>query len=573
MLGLVAFVTWRSTHAFMTTADWIAQTQLTIEAQERVKHLLTETESAQRGFMIEGSNRHLAAYAQANVALRQSLAVLTTMTTADPEQAPRIRLLGFLIKHLLVRQQAQIEARQNGDASVASVAVNDQELLSSIRKSYELLSAFEKETRDLVSQRSSFTRLIGQATTLVVVVGMVFTLLAVLVAGRLILRDISARRRAEEALADQHNLLSSILDTMPDHVFVKDVKGRYILDNRAHRQYLGIPESGGIEGKTVFDFFPRELAELYDADDQRVLETGKSLRNREERARPEGSVAWLATTKVPLRETDGRILGLVCVSSDITERKDGEEKLRRFAEQLERSNSELQNFASVASHDLQEPLRKIQAFGDRLKAKCSDGLGELGLDYLGRMQNAAQRMQILIQDLLKLSRVTSRAQPFERCDLAAIAQAVISDLEVAIEQSGGKIEVGKLPTIDADPLQMRQLFQNLISNGLKFRVPNTPPCVQISGAAIPADDGDDLCQLVFTDNGIGFEEKFAEQIFVVFQRLHGRTEFEGTGIGLAVCRKITDRHGGSIVAKSTEGHGAKFIVTLPVKQRANPLDE
>jgi light-regulated signal transduction histidine kinase (bacteriophytochrome) len=265
-------------------------------------------------------------------------------------------------------------------------------------------------------------------------------------------------------------------------------------------------------------------------------------------------VNWLSTTKVPLREADGRILGLVCVSSDITERKTAEEKLRRFAAQLERSNAELANFASVASHDLQEPLRKIQAFGDRLRVKCSDGLGDLGRDYLERMQNAAQRMQVLIQDLLKLSRITSRAQPFERCDLAEIVRAVLSDLEVAIEQSGAEVEVGALPTIDADCVQMRQLFQNLISNGLKFHRPGE-------------------CRLTVQDNGIGFDDKFAEQIFVVFQRLHSRTEYEGTGIGLAVCRKITDRHGGTIVAKSSDGQGATFIVTLPVTQPATPPDE
>jgi signal transduction histidine kinase len=192
------------------------------------------------------------------------------------------------------------------------------------------------------------------------------------------------------------------------------------------------------------------------------------------------------------------------------------------------------------------------------------------------MQGAAERMQVLIQDLLKLSRITSRAQPFEPCWLTKIVNDVLGDLEVAIEEKNAHVNVGDLPVIDADPLQMRQLFQNLIANALKFQQPGETPLVsiscevstssgnEISGAA----RGSELCRIYVRDNGIGFDQKFADQIFDVFQRLHTRHQYEGTGIGLAVCRKITDRHGGSIVAQSSEGHGATFIVTLPVKQPA-----
>ena len=241
--------------------------------------------------------------------------------------------------------------------------------------------------------------------------------------------------------------------------------------------------------------------------------------------------------------------------------------------ELERSNRELQDFAYVASHDLQEPLRKIQAFGDRLKSVQGPKFDERGLDYLDRMQNAAGRMHTLINDLLTFSRVTTKAQPFVSTDLNEICTDVIDDLETLIQKTDGKVEVVDLPTIDADPLQMRQLFQNLIANALKFHRPDVDPVVIIRSESFTeaADRSDDTSQTKFTrifveDNGIGFDEKYLDRIFTPFQRLHGRGEYEGTGIGLAVCRKIVERHGGSLTATSVPGKGSTFIAVLPNEQ-------
>lgn len=250
------------------------------------------------------------------------------------------------------------------------------------------------------------------------------------------------------------------------------------------------------------------------------------------------------------------------------------EQETRQRQELTRSNQELQEFASIASHDLQEPLRKISAFSYQLKTKFSEVLPAQGRDYLERMENAGQRMQTLIDDLLILSRVTTKAQPFVRVNLNQVTQEVLSDLEVRIQQTGARVEVSNLPTIDADPLQMRQLLQNLIGNALKFHRQEEPRLVKIYSQH--PHDGDDpaknssaveCCQIIVEDNGIGFEQKYLERIFNAFQRLHGRSAYEGTGIGLAICRKIAERHGGSITATSTLGQGAKFIVTLPLEQR------
>jgi signal transduction histidine kinase/cell division protein FtsB len=262
------------------------------------------------------------------------------------------------------------------------------------------------------------------------------------------------------------------------------------------------------------------------------------------------------------------------LEAEIAERQRTEEKLKAHTLKLEQSNRELQDFAFVASHDLQEPLRKIQAFGDRLKLKYGESLTNEGKDYLDRMQKAAQRMQTLINDLLAFSRVTSQAQPFTPVNITNVLQEVLSDLEVHIQKVSAQIEIGDLPTINADPSQMRQLLQNLISNALKFRREEEAPVVKIWGQLLERDEplwtqelsARPMCQIMVQDNGIGFDEKYLDRIFTVFQRLHGRNEYEGTGVGLAICRKIVERHGGTITAKSILGQGATFIVTLPVEQ-------
>ncbi len=242
-----------------------------------------------------------------------------------------------------------------------------------------------------------------------------------------------------------------------------------------------------------------------------------------------------------------------------------EKELKIYADKLQKSNRELQDFAHVASHDLQEPLRKITAFSDRLKSKYAAVLDETGLDYMERMQKAAQRMQKLIEGLLAYSRVTTKAHPFEMVDLSVIAHDVLSDLEVLIHNSGGKVEIGNLPTVQADPLQIRQLLQNLIANALKFHKEQHPPVVKVS--ADISNNGDrEFCRMTVKDNGIGFDEKYAERIFGVFERLHGRQEYEGSGIGLSVCRRIVERHGGTIMAKSAPGEGATFTIDLPINQ-------
>ncbi len=256
--------------------------------------------------------------------------------------------------------------------------------------------------------------------------------------------------------------------------------------------------------------------------------------------------------------------------------------LKSRTEELTRSNIELEQFAFIASHDLQEPLRKVQAFGDMLANQFRATLGNEGCDYLQRMQGAANRMQGLINDLLNYSRITTKAQPFVPVDLSDVARLVLNDLETRIHDTGGRVVLGPLPTLDAEPTQMRQLLQNLIGNALKYRRKTEPPVVTVRSRVLEPDseaflsqgEAVQFCEITVEDNGIGFEQKYVDRIFAPFERLHGRSEYEGTGMGLAICRKIVERHGGTITARSVPDQGSTFIVTLPLQQpRGAPNDE
>lgn len=251
-----------------------------------------------------------------------------------------------------------------------------------------------------------------------------------------------------------------------------------------------------------------------------------------------------------------------------------EQRITERTLDLERSNRELQEFAFIASHDLQEPLRKIQVFGDRLRDKTAEKLDSVSLDYLDRMQNAAVRMHRLINDLLAFSRISTQQEPWREVDLNKIAEDVKADLEGSLAYYQGSLILHPLPKIVADPVQIQQLLQNIVSNGLKFHKPNEPPAVSISWrnqaeceAALAADETPESYIIAVRDNGIGIDPEHADKIFALFKRLHGKNEYEGTGIGLAVCRKIIERHHGIIHVESAINEGSTFIITFPGAQR------
>ena len=397
-------------------------------------------------------------------------------------------------------------------------------------------------------------------------------------AGRPVCLALVHRRIEEEsdlrkALAEAQARKRAILESSLDPIITIDHEGVVTEFNKAAEQCFGYPREKILGTKPSDVLFPPSdsLGQQDRIDRYLNVGEGSLLGRRAEVAavRADGEI-FDAEMVMSISQEQGAPV-LTFFIRDISRQKKAEREQTRYAAELERSNRELEQFAYVASHDLQEPLRKIRTFSDRLQMKYESKLDEEGNDVFRRIQNAARRMQALIDGLLSLSRVTSQGQDFVTVDLEQVAREVVSDLEMQIEQVDGRVELGRLPSIQADPVQMRQLLQNLIANGLKFHRVEEPPVVKVYGrfthgrsqrpAGLAPDE--EQCRIVVEDNGIGVEQKHQKQIFDVFQRLHPRDVFEGVGLGLALCRKIAERHGGEIAVRSVPGRGSSFEVVLP----------
>jgi len=377
-----------------------------------------------------------------------------------------------------------------------------------------------------------------------------------------ITRDITARREMELALRESEQRFRHLVTSVKDYAFILiDVTGHVRSWNPGAEHIKGYTEAEIIGKHFSVFYLPEAIEQGWPEHELEVARTEGRFEDEGWRVRKDGSRFWANVIITPFHDDTGKLRGFWKITRDLTQKKLAEEHLRR-------SNRELEQFASVAAHDLQEPLRKIQAFGDRLQTRAASVLDGQSKDYLERMLNSATRMRLLINDLLTFSRITTKAQPFVPIDLERIVKEVVSDLEVRILQTGGRVELYPLPVVEGDAVQMRQLFQNLIGNALKFRKPDEPPVVTLGATNLGS-----FVEVTVRDNGIGFEEVYLDRIFEVFQRLHSRQEYEGTGMGLAICKKIVERHGGSITAKSAPGGGATFIVKLPIEHKGGQNGE
>jgi PAS domain S-box-containing protein len=372
-------------------------------------------------------------------------------------------------------------------------------------------------------------------------------------------------QRANTELGETKALLEKTFEALDQAVFVIDPSTRRILScNRAVEQIFGYTQDQLMGENTEILHISKETYLRFGRELFKTLDRKGLYRGEFRMKRKDGSVFSSEHSVSEIRDDAGKRHAVVSVVRDISERKRMEEDILDYTKRLERSNLELQSFAFVASHDLQEPLRKIQTFGNMLETKYALRLDEAGRDYIRRMVGAADRMQALIKGLLFYSRITTTGLPFMPVNLNEVVREVLSNLEVRLEKTGARVEVDGLPVVDGDAVQMEQLFQNLIGNSLKFGAGRKNLLVKIHSET--TGDCEVPVRIIVEDNGIGFDMKYGDRMFQPFERLHGRTEYEGVGMGLAICRKIVERHRGTIEARSTPGEGATFVITLPIKQ-------
>ena len=381
-----------------------------------------------------------------------------------------------------------------------------------------------------------------------------------------LVRTREALKKSNRHLRATTQFLDSIIDNIPSMVFVKDLKSMsYLRLNSAGERILGRP-AHELLGKEEDHISRKADACAANHPDQvSIRAKGSVVAGEEKIETPEGT-KWLRTKRVAIKGEEGEPGYLLGISEDVTELR----KLRKAKEQtsaelltrtkaLERSNRDLEHFAFVISHDLHEPLRKIKAFGQLLENECMDKLDEAGQFYLSRMVSASERMENLIQSILQLSRASSRPLDFSPLNLEHLVRDCVRENEF-----DGEVDANDLPVVLGDQVLLSQVFTNLIKNSEKFKKPETIPKIAVTFNGGKVDhDGNPLVEIAFKDNGIGFPPENSEKIFKIFERLHSRNEFPGTGVGLAICQKIITRHGGEIWAEGEADNGATFKMTLP----------
>jgi hypothetical protein len=388
------------------------------------------------------------------------------------------------------------------------------------------------------------------------------------------IQDITHEYHLHRQLEEEKQFAQLLIENSVDLIAAYDINGNAIAWNKACEENLNLKKEQ-VLGRHFTQVFPLIKKQVYE-DILKAL-SGEYIHRAEEKSSISDN--YYEYFFIPLRRTNGEVFGSLSISHDVTERKkyadslnDLNHSLEHKNKELEKSNNELASFSYVASHDLQEPLRKIQTFSHRIQETEFEALSDLGKDYFKRMAQASLRMQTLIEDLLTFSRTTASTRNYENVNLKTVVESVKATLKDSIEEKQAIIEYDELPTVNVIPFQFKQLLENLFLNSIKYSKPNVPPYIKVSVDMINGAEaklqrdlaGKRFHKISIADNGIGFEQQYAEKVFELFQRLHGKHEFPGTGLGLAICRKVMENHHGFIYANSSLGDGATFTILLPV---------
>jgi PAS domain S-box-containing protein len=567
--------------SFAESERWSIHTHEVLEKIESFLSEIKDAETGQRGYLLTGMDQYLEPYSTAVQAVPVQFEELRKLTSDNPLQQSRIETLRALMTAKLAELKESIDLRRTRGADQALEVVSTDRGLQIMDRIRVVIQRMKADELSLLDRRNQSRRATARFLILTMASG-VGLLLVVLVAGsRAIDRGTTARALAEaaEQTRRERQHARSLIEASLDPLVTISPGGQITDANEATEQVTGVPR-GWLVGSDFSDYFTEP--ERARAGYRKVLSDGLVRDYPLTIRHHDGHTTDVLYNAVVYRNEAGQAQGVFAAARDVTERKRAEAELTRYRERLEElvqqrtseletanahlrrttaelasSNQELEQFAYVASHDLQEPLRAVTGYLGLIEKQLGDHLEDKARHHLDGAVQGASRMHTLITDLLALSRVGTRGQALELADLNAALDQALEGLGASVRETGSRITRDPLPILSVDASQMAQLFQNLIGNALKFRG-ERPPEIHVSAERKPG-------QWVFgvRDNGIGIESQYFERIFLIFQRLHTRRHYSGTGIGLAICKKIVERHGGAIWVESQPGQGSTFYFSIP----------
>ncbi len=563
-LALVGAATYGNARNLRERNALVIHTYRVISEIDAVFGSLDEIESGARGYFLTGKTEYLQPYQTGINVVGSRIDELRRLTADNPLQQRNIDRLQTLANRAIDRVHRQVVARQTpGGPELTPAALDDKEIMDQVRFATAGMKGLEMH---LLEQRDALAA--ESARRAVTNFGLLLTLaVLLLIAFYVFIRhDLAERRRNGEALQASDKKFRAVMDSAPDAMLITDEKGKIQIVNLQAKKLFGYSriELTGLDlaALVIGRSLPADEAGKEDSSarllEDRAFRDLRSMGAQFDGVRKDGSSFPLDLSRSPLDVGSEHLF--ISAIRDRTDRENAEEAMRKFSLDLARSNAELERFAYVASHDLQEPLRMVSSYTQLLAKRYKGKLDANADEFINYAVDGASRMQKLINDLLALSRVGTQAKPSEPVDTGAVLARVISDMQPTIEGAGAEVvKPDQMPTVMADGTQIGQLFQNLVGNALKFRGEATP---RVEVRAEPVENGA-FWQFAFHDNGIGIEPQYFERIFVIFQRLHSKESYPGTGIGLAICKKIVERHGGKLWVDSQVGKGTTFFFTLP----------